>query len=610
MQPSLLPKNMACFGKGLSPQAGSAFKADALGNQLVKMQPKRPLGVPINAAACCTPACSAYAFEQLTVPGFLAATPTAQYLPIRIVDAVQTIHGLVSVGSAISTSSWDVEGFVLLGTEQTCARSASLSAATSIGACYLNKPTALVVDPTSGAVIVVGSGYIIDLTGTTSAQLPAVARVDPQTLAVFVQVGNGGTLANEQYTDVVVDAACSPAPGFIVCGVAGSPLTAVVRKLAQETLLPVPIATTGLPYTLLTNAALYAPYTFVTSRAVSLAASGPLGTIVVGVHATILNSVLSIASSSSLLWSLRLDGTPLYPLSVTSYNSMLTCFLPTPANVDRLTLVAVRIAAGGTTYAVSAGRTTSGAAMPPTVTVVHAFDADTLPILSFGTSGIVTWFDVDSLSSFPVSATLAGFDGALLVVGNSFNPTAAPPPGSTAIYPIQQPYLEVDVPLSSSGGYSIGAATTPFLLRLNCAGCAAQLLRALPCNPCSTFLWAAVLVFTAPQQAMLVGDCATKPLAPAQPSLVLTMALHVSGSASAVRYLNATRQEQAMVDTSSCDGVVAVDTHCAPTVMVVNGPVVVGDSSGAEPALPGAIRFREGRFSGYNGTSWVFLDSA
>ena len=216
----------------------------------------------------------------------------------------------------------------------------------------------------------------------------------------------------------------------------------------------------------------------------------------------------------------------------------------------------------------------------------------------------MSWYDPEALSSLPVSATLSGFDGSILVTGTSFTPTAVPDAPATAVYPPQQAYLEVDVPASSST-YALGTTTTPFLLRLNCAGAACQLL-SVPCNPCSTFMWATIFVFTAPLQGVLLGDCAVKPLAYGQPSLVLALSLAVSQGAA--RCLNCVRMAQAVVGGQDvCDGVVAVDAHCAPTVMVVNGPLVVGDAA-VEPTLPGAIRFKDGRFSGYNGTDWVFLD--
>lgn len=600
---------MSCFGRGLLPRSGSSFTADALGNQAIKQPIKRGApGARRPAFACCPAAdcLSAYAYEQLTIPGFLAPNPDATQLPIRVVSSVATQHGVASVGSALSTESWQVEGFVVqrrgCGAGAT-AKAAVLQAYTSIGDCYLDAPTAVVVDPSNGSLVIVGTGYIIDLTGTRSETLPAVARVDADTLCVFVQVGNGGTLENEQYADVIVNPACAAVPGFIVCGTSGVNNVATVRLLSPVSLLPVPIAGTGLAYTLLTDEALYAPYTFVETAAVTLAASESVGIVVVGVHATIENTDTAAETQSSLLWTLRLDGSPLYPLSVTSFNNLATFFLNTPASVDRLTIVAVHISAGGTTFAVSAGRSTAGAPLPATVTVVHAFNADTLPINSFGTAAIVTWFDSQSLSSFPVSATLSTYEGQLLVVGNSFNPTAAAGPAATAIYPPQQPYLEVDVP--ASGTPLLGSETTPFLLRVTCSGATCQLLRGLGCAPCSTFMWSAAFVFTAPGQGVLMGDYASKPLAYAQPAGLLAAEVYLAGTAA--RVINDNRLQQ-MAVVASCDGVVAVDTHCSPTVMVVNGPVVVGDAAGAQPVLPGAIRFQDGRFSGFNGVDWVFLD--
>jgi hypothetical protein len=600
---------MSCFGRGLLPRTGSAFTADALGNQVPKLPAKRGApGARIPALVRCpVPSClSGHAYETLTIPGFLAPNPDQTYLPVRVVDSVATLHGVASVGTALSTESWQLEGFVVQR-RGSCAgatvKAAILQAYTSVGDAYLDAPTAVVLDPSDGSLIIVGTGYIIDLTGTRSATLPAVARVDADTLSVFVQVGNGDTLVDEQYSDVIVSPACAAVPGFIVCGASGVDRVATVRLLNPVSLLPVPIAGTGVAYTLLTDAALYPPYTFVQSAAVTLAASESVGIVVVGVQATIENADTAAVTQSSLLWTLRLDGSPLYPLSVTSFNNLATFFLNTPASVDQLTIVSVHISSGGTTYAVSSGRSTAGAPLPATVTVVHAFNADTLPIDGFGTAGIVTWFDPESLSSFPVSATLSTYEGQLLVVGNSFNPTAVAGPDTTAIYPPQQPYLEVDVP--ASGTALLGSVSTPFLLRVGCNGATCQLLRGLGCSSCSTFTWATAFVFTAPGQGVLLGDYGTKPLAYGQPAGLLAAELHLAGTAARVQNDNRLLQEAVI---ASCDGVVAVDTHCSPTVMVVNGPIVVGEAVGAQPAVPGAIRFVDGRFSGYNGTEWVFLD--
>jgi hypothetical protein len=104
-------------------------------------------------------------------------------------------------------------------------------------------------------------------------------------------------------------------------------------------------------------------------------------------------------------------------------------------------------------------------------------------------------------------------------------------------------------------------------------------------------------------RGMLIGDVnGANVLLPAQPALYLFAHLHIGGCKASVSNCQLVGVP---VISTSCDGVVSVDSREKPTVLVVNGPVVVGDVADADPPLlPGAIRFHAGVFQGYDGTGW------
>lgn len=594
----------SCFGCAKVPvQVGSAFRADCLGNSVLHPAPvKRLLR---KKASCCEELCRAYEFERETVPGFMATQTNTDpaSTSIRIVKSVPYYcqGDTVSIGTGLSTLTWEQEGFVLFGTKKTVI----LTATTSIGQCNLNFPRGIVVSPDDGSIVVVGSGYIIDLAGDPGLQLPAVARVDPVSLSVFVQVGNGGGLNLEQYNDVQLDVLptgyCDEPVNFIVCGKGAEDVAApqaVFRRLNGTTLLPMPLANSANLYAIVSDDLLSGGSTFTESNAVSLAASEKLNLIVVAVQASIETGADTF--TSSLLWSLSLSGGSLVPLSVTSFNNPATFFLRTPANVVSLSIVSVIIGSCGSPFAVSAGTTTSGAALPLYVTVAHAFNLDTDPILTFGISGITTWFDPTGASSRPVGAT-APSDGSLIVVGNSFSDAVEV--GNEITSPCL-PWLSVQTALSST--YILGSSTTPFIIRLNCSGTACSLLRALPCDPCVSFYWASAFVMTSAMLGFIVGDVAKKPLAPSQSAGLLYMSLRLSLSSNSVKIMNADRPIVTDVfTTASCDGVIYTDNLCAQTTLVVNGPLVVGNNLADIPPLAGTIKFQDGVFLGYNGIDWV-----
>jgi hypothetical protein len=603
----------SCFGCAKVPlQVGSAFRADCLGNSILHPAPAKRL--LRKEALCCEQLCRAYEFERETVPGFMATqtNTTPASTSIRIVKSVP-YYGqgdTVSIGTGLSTFTWEQEGFVLFGTKKTVI----LTATTSIGQCNLTLPRGIVVSPDDGSIVVVGSGYITDLAGDDDPGplLPAVARIDPVSLSVFVQVGNGGGLNLEQYNDVQLDVLpagyCDQPVNFIVCGQGveeGGDPQGVFRRLNGSTLLPMPLANSASLYAIVSNSLLSGSSTFVESNAVSLAASEKLNLIVVAVQATIDTGGDEV--TSSLLWSLSLSGGSLFPLSVTSFNNPATFFLRTPANVESLSIVSVVIGSCGSPFAVSAGTTNASAVLPLYVTVAHAFNLDTDPIPAFGISGITTWFDPTGASSRPVGAS-APSDGSLVVVGNSFSDAVLSPVGNEISSPCL-PWLSVHTALSST--YLLGSSTTPFIIRLNCAGIACSLLRSLPCDPCVSFYWASAFVMTSAVSGFIVGDVAKKPLAPSQAAGLLYMSLRLSLSSNSVKIMNTERPIVADVFTSaSCDGVIYADNLCTPTTLVINGPLVVGNNAADIPPLAGTIKFQDGVFLGYNGTVWVEFTTA
>jgi hypothetical protein len=353
---------------------------------------------------------------------------------------------------------------------------------------------------------------------------------------------------------------------------------------------------------------------------VSIASSGKLNLIVAAVQATIEYPVNPDASSS-LLWALNLDGTLMLPITVTSYNDPITGFLRTPANVETLSIVSVQINDAGVTYATSCGTTTSGALLPLYVTVVHAFNTDTDAILSFGTpvsslstactvAGITTWYGSSGEAARPTGSTVRSYDGSLLVYGNVFS--AVSPLDSLTYDTISVPnlpWLGVRVPQTT--GFSLGSTVSPFLIRVNCYGNVCSLVAPLTC-PCSTFIWTASFVLMSPTgYGVLIGDCASKPLAPSQPATMLFLTLQLNGShpAKLTNALSSYYPGTSSLLNLSCDGVRTVDNVCTATTLVVNGPVVVGSNS-TPATLPGAIKFEDGVFYGYTGTDWLAFTMA
>jgi len=588
-------------------RGGSAFQADELGNRVLHPAPSKAV------LKCCpvvAESCFPCDFERNTIPSFLAVQgPTdPPTVSVRIVKAINYKGNVVSIGTALNTLTWQNEGFVMLGTDE--AKTAVLSLQTSVGYCYLDVPRAL-VQTGDTTMVIVGNGYIIDLAGEQGESLPAVACVDLCTMSVFIQVGNGGSLYQEEYNDIHLDVACSAIPTYLVCGRGAvgddGERQAVIRKLSVDTYLPVPLGTTASTYAMISDDVLSgSSSTFVQSNAVSVITSQALDLIVVGVQATIDKD--GDETNSSLLWSLSLDGGLLTPLSVTSFNDPATNFLRTPANVYSLSIVCVRVTAEGNTFAVSRGFTTTGAMAPVLITVVHAFNTDTNAIPDFCISGIATWWDPLGYPSVPTNAVVRTTDNSLIVVGNvvssvwdgvgsEYNTIAVP----------NLPWLSVNVPASSD--YDLVPTVGPFLLGITCSGNACPLLRDLACFPCSSMIWASAFVFIAATfQGIIVGDCNTKPLAPSQPAGILSAKIQLSKLWSTCRVLNTSRYDCGVLK-SSCDGVVTVDTVCAPTILIVNGPIVVGDNNVSDVIrLAGAIRFKDGRFQGYDGVEWVNFD--
>jgi len=591
-------------------RGGSAFQADELGNRIIHPPPSK---APYKSCPIVAESCYPCEFEAATIPSFLASLgpspPSTPSVSVRIVKSINYKGNVVSIGTALSTLTWVNEGFVMLGTEG--AKTAVLSSETSVGYCYLDTPRAL-IQTGDTTVVIAGNGYIIDLDGNTTPSLPAVACVDLCTLSVFIQVGNGETLIDEEYNDIKLDVACSAIPTYLVCGrgkvTEGGDLQAVFRKLSTETYLPTLFSTSAVSYVTITSSLLSGVgAVFDRSNAISLIASQALDLIVIAVQASI--TVGASTTESSLLWSLSLEGVPLSPLSVTSFNNPATNFLVTPANVLTLSIVSLVVTAEGNTFAVSRGFTSLGAMAPAYITVVHAFNTDTIAIPTFGVSGITSWWDARGYPSVPTGAVVRTTDNSLLVVGNivsSVVTDGSVDPSNSILVP-NLPWLSVQVPLSTD--YSMNAIVGPYLIGITCSGNACPLLTDLVCDPCSTLIWASSFVFLAATfQGVLVGDCNTKPLALSQPAAILSAKCQLFKLSSGCRVVNINRYDCGVLQ-SLCDGVVTVDTVCSPTTLLVNGPIVVGDISVSDSLpLAGAIRFKDGRFQGFNGSNWVYLD--
>jgi len=473
-----------------------------------------------------------------------------------------------SIATATNTITWTEQGVLLcssaVGPELKCAV-VPLTFESSQGLCVLNEPRALLCE--GGAIYVVGNGQVVLPSGGVTTSMPAVARIREDTLCVFVQVGNGDGLVQETYMDVHT-MPCSDSV-LLVCGAAvfGSDVvpTATFRRLDICTFLPQGIPGTGL---------LYSSATTNNTVAVSIAVSPAMGFILLGVQ----------TAATSLVWPLCNDGSPIQPFA-TSFNDPISGLLRLPAGADGVTVVRMLCTPSGTSFAICAAHGSSSL-FGTSWTAVYAFTPDTQPEMEFGISGVACWAWSLYGASLPNEAIL-GTDGSVVVVGNAFL-TQSDLDNAVTVGPDGLPWLQVAVPP--------GTMPQPFLVRFSASSgrpcCVMQGL-----GGCIDFLWAAAVVATPTASLLVMGDADSKPGQAGQPAGVLTAFLRPPGAVSCTRALVPIIQ-------TSCTGVVSVDAQCGPTVLMVNGPVVVGDTELPAAAVAGAIRFRAGVFQGFDGTTW------
>lgn len=550
-----------------------------------------------------------YAFESLDVPGYFALNVPSDppTVGVRVIRGVATVQGTFVIGTANEEATGLPGGFLGLIRGEVFVRAEPLVYAHESSLYKLTQPRAIIASPGFGSLIIVGSGVVssVEDPTTTTFEGPAVAVVTLGSAVAsgagdcawttFIQVGCGiSQQSQEIYSDVTFDPWCSSVSSAGTCAGNGISLlvvgsaeidyqfTATFRRLNGETLLPVPLQPDG---------ALLASWgaTGLNSAAgVSIAASLAFNLILIAINCTV------VGVTSSSVWALSPDGAQILPQN-TSYNALATGQLALPANVVGVRALSVRISSDGSMAFVTCnGTTADGSSLPDSIAVVYAFTRDTLPDASFGTYGISTWFDPDSVLSWVMDAVLVG--GSLTFVANAAFAKATESSVVAYITPPTLTWLTAVVRTDTASPYQLGLTTQPYVVRMSNTGCPAVVSPPLACcsDPCSTFVWATALVGN-----VLLGDVATKPLGSTQPAGVLNAVL----STNPPRVVNGARTPALIVD-AECDGWVSVDTRCAPTVLAVNGPIIVGDNDSTAP-IPGTIRFSGGQFQGYNGTSWV-----
>jgi hypothetical protein len=519
--------------------------------------------------------------------------PPQSGVNIRVTKTLAAQGSVFSIGVALREETWEVEGFLsqTLATNDQPVAAIPLDYASTTGYCQMTCPRGLAL--INNELIVVGDGIITFAEGgDVSDPLPTVARICPGSCKVlYMQVGNGvfNPVDSESYCDAQEDP-CTP-NGVLVCGwinVDGTP-QASFRRLNPVTLLPELIPGTALAYTLLPDTEVAAP-----TKGVTLAVSTVLNMILIGVQ----------TATTSLIWPLKLDGVPLPLAPVTSFNDPVTNRLRLFAGTISVTIIKILISLCGEAYAV--GYATGDPYSPTTPAkslVVYAFTDDTDPHLSFGVDGIANWSDAYSVATRPNDAVLDP-DGRVVVTGNGFANEGS---GDSAVA-LTVPCLSWLTVLVQPDGVNpevLTAPPVPFVVRFSCAGCPCVLLRGVGDHTdAAQFTWASAFVFTAlGLKGVVTGDVATSALLPAQPALTMVLQTAVSGCNARIQNCGLT---PVPVIHTSCQGVVEVDARVAPTTLIVNGPVVVGDvgNNAPEPTLPGAIRYHQGVFQGYDGVAW------
>ena len=459
---------------------------------------------------------------------------------------------------------------------------------------------------TDGSFVVVGGGYSLSPTAPPLGyELPTVALYNPACATLEVVVGGGPTLLpDEMYV-----ALSRAGPTTVWCaGTGGS--DAVLRLLDLETLLPTPLAT-GAPYAAagLQNA--------VATCVTPLPAAGLL---VVGVV------VQTQGPATSLLWPLTPGGAPLSSPYATMFNSPVTGRLALPPACLGLTIqrvLAVNPPAGPSvgpvlvTVCTGVGDPADPASVPPSFAVLHAFGADTAPYLPWAGTGIVSWAAGASTGSFRPTGGVLGGGGCLAVAGNTWAAEVyLGAPDSVALLNPATPWLDFAVSQPEQPVLTLTLSPPqPWLATFSLADGSVKTATPVYSPDCpppvggAPFTWATCLAAQPCGGYLLGGDVGVRPLAPNQAVRLLTVG--VGGTS--LFSCSALVPVPAPVMATYC-GVVTADARSLPaTALVVNGPVVVGQSDDTAVApLPGALRFNPASlyFEGYDGTYWIPLQWA
>ena len=617
---------MACLARGGFFGSGYLRPSDSLpSNDLGFRQFGPPKGAPRRAgavaaappvAACCgcciaDGAVRVPAYEANTLTGYVAnnvISASTAVENIRVVASATLRGQTFATGAAVSSSLWAPGGFVTTPDGAAVA----LRSASSLGVTILTVPYAMCAVPDRGVLVIVGAGELQPSDGGPSDGLkPSVALVtlsveDGCVADVSVYVGAGPTQLNaEVYTSVSVPSdltgPCCPTLTVDVCGSFVNDEGATVatyRRLQIDKLFAPAYLAGGATYQTFGGAG-----EFVHSTGTCVASSVALGLVLVGV----LNYDVAGAPRrlmQSTVWALQLDGTPVLfsgDTQMTGFNGPANV-LPVPTSeTGGIVILRILIAPGRIFVLAAAGAQTTAVYIPPTTTVLYAFQTDTNPATDFGTLGIVQWSPPGYGSAVPQDIVLDAAGTALYMAGDTF---AAESELSSQIvtYAFAAWWRGVTVP--QVGGMPLTTPPYPFVARVLARdGSVAAVLTGLPGCPASQMQFAATLVVTSVGTVQVLGDWASNPLGVAQPAGILNVVLR-----------NGVVQNCAAVADPvievACNGVVSIDTRCIalPTTLVVNGPIVAGFAEiDSTTYLPGAIRFNPStqRFEGYTGSSWV-----
>ncbi len=586
------------------------FKGNLLGQQRASAPPRRRVAaLPSDTAPAQAPFCDPQYFKPQ--PAAFEATTLAQFLGnytdpftynVRVLRTSDGPGGVFSIGTALSTTTGAVEGFLMRTvTADGCEQSTSVAVVLSFtdpatGAVYaLTQPKALLV--TRESVIVVGHGYMNDVEFGPAVAVVNNDPVCPSKMpSPFVVVGNADDLPGEVYNDIAVNPFCDGCWLVAATATIDDVETALVRCIDAVTLLPRMVGPVLAP-TLYTPITPPAAIEGQPTSGVSVTATSSL--VVVGVHVD--------GGVNSLLWTLRPDLTEVLPWTATGYNDPVSGVLVSPLATDGITLIrALALPDDSLFVAVLSGLDTA-ANLPAAALQVMLFTADTTPAVWYGDSGIVTWYDAGANATRPNDAVLTRAPSgsmSLLVTGNTFAQQVAPTE-DTSLYNVPGfPYLNVVVP-------DFYVPPKPFLVEFPlCPVTPRVLVLGLP--GCARVHWASSTA-TTPPSFTLVGDTAFKTGCPNQNAdllIVLVAALCGRGVVpSPARIVNC-QPVPVPVLTSSCDGFINISGLCTrTTVLKVAGPVIVGCYADNEMPLPGMIRFDplSRQFLGYNGTEWTAL---